>query len=116
MGTNGETAIGTSDAGDGRPEVENLTLERDDQVAWQLANLERRIEALGERVGRLEGSLRDSVAELAPVVRPSRVTDALVTRWMTAGIRISCAPARSISSRTVRSTLRTTRIPSCKKS
>lgn len=45
------------------PTPDPRPLERDDQVAWQLANLERRIEALGERVGRLEGSLRDSVAE-----------------------------------------------------
>lgn len=45
------------------PTPDQRPLTRDDQVAWQLASLERRIEALGERVGRLEATLRDSVAE-----------------------------------------------------
>lgn len=45
------------------PTPDQRPLTRDDQVAWQLAGLERRIEALTERVGRLEATLRDSVAE-----------------------------------------------------
>ena len=45
------------------PTPDPRPLGRDDQVAWQLAGLERRVEALNERLGRLEVSLRDSVAE-----------------------------------------------------
>ena len=45
------------------PTPDQRPLSREDQVAAQLARLERRIEALNERLGGLEATVRDSVAE-----------------------------------------------------
>lgn len=45
------------------PTPEPRPLSRDDQLAWRLASLESRVEGLSERLGRLEASVRDAVAD-----------------------------------------------------
>ena len=45
------------------PTPDPRQVRRDDQVVWQLTSLENRVEAISERVGRLQASLRDAVAE-----------------------------------------------------